>query len=308
MTTTDVVPVGEYETGLEDLALLGGGAVTPRIVIDHDEGMFKESNSGELFDELLVIPLGVVAGRALWPPNMRDDGEQQDPLCRSLDAKLGAPGDDFPWKASGWKTSDVDAEGHLDCSACPLKEWGSHPAKDTAWCQEQLTIPMLRQTSTGKVVPVIMTFKSSGIAPARKYVQSFANNGEPCFLNYLTLTLEGRKRGKNDYYVPVFKKGPATDDDAHEAMSEQYRTIRDFLQTPFVRGDSDETEEVEAEVVAPTPKAKPGKKKPAPAPVVEEAEVVDEEDEEIARLEAALAAKRAAKAPAADDNDDAAPI
>lgn len=306
---TDIVPEGAYETGLEDLLLLSGGATTPRIVIDHKEGCFTDSLSGEEFKELTVIPLGVVAGRILWPPDIEDD--PSDPWCKSLDAKVGTPGEEFPWKASGYKKSDVDAEGHLDCNACPLKDWDSHPTKNMAWCTEQLTVPVLRQLANGKVAAALMTFQRSAIKDARKYLQSFASAGEPPFVAYCKITLDMRKKGSNPYGVPQFKRLQLTDEDAHEAFAEQFRAIRTYLRTPFVR-DEEENEEEEETPAAPPKKAKKPAAKPAPEPEEEAdvAEVVDEEDEEIARLEAALAARKAKKVEpvAASEYDDDAPI
>lgn len=300
MAGTDVARTQDYETGLEDLALLGGGVATPRISIDHKKGCFVDSMSGEEFDKLQVIPLGVVGQRVLWPPDMED--EPSDPLCKSLDAVRGKPGEEFPWKASGYKKSDVDAEGHLDCAACPLKDWDSHPKKDMAWCTEQITVPVLRQLANGKISPALITFQRSAMGNARKYFQSFATSGEPPFVAYLTITLEMRKRGSNPYGVPLFKRGGLTDEDAHDEFAEQFRSIREFLRTPR-EDDADETEEDEVEET-PAPKTKKSAKakKPEPEPEEEpvaEAEVVeeedDEDDEEIRRLEEMLAAKKAAK-------------
>lgn len=300
MPGTDVAVNEEYDTGLEDLDDLSGGVATPRIVIDHKKGCFTDSLSGQEFEKLHVIPLGIVAQRVLFPPDMED--EPSDPMCKSLDAKLGTPGDEFPWKASGYKQADLDAEGHLDCTSCPLKDWGSHPKKDTAWCTEQITVPILRQLDNGKIAPALMTFQKSAIAGARKYFQSFRSAGEPAFVAYCTITLEMRKRGSNPYGVPILKRGALTDEDAHEAFAEQFRSIREFLRTPFER-DDEETEEEEE--TPPPPKAKT--KKPKPKPVAEEepedvADLVEDEPDEIALLKAKLAAAEAKAA--APDNEE----
>lgn len=248
------------ETGLEDLENFGG-TITARIRIDGKIGQWVDDLSGETFDTLNCIPLGMVGSRILWAPTM--GAEVSDPWCRSTNMKTGTPGEKFPWKESGFDESDL-VDGHLNCESCPLKDWGSHPipGNDSSWCSQQITIVVLREVDEGVTAPALVTFQRSSLANARKYLQSFANAKQAPFVNYCSITLDERRRGDVDYAVPLFSKGDKTDPAHYEAFKAKYRELRDFLTTP--RGERET-----ALAVAPPVEATPSLQ-------VDDAEVVDE--------------------------------
>jgi hypothetical protein len=114
----------------------------PTIKIDHERGKLVDSNSGEEYDELYWIMLGLVKQRVLWPPEVSEGKEY--PLCRSYDFHTGHPDEDkFPWKASNFNPQSYSDPVRLPCDECPLQVWGSHPNREAPWCSEQHTYPVL---------------------------------------------------------------------------------------------------------------------------------------------------------------------
>src|SRR5690606_15412571 len=138
-----------FETGLEDFGM--EDAVIPRLKIVHKEGVFEDSLSGEKFETISLVILGLVKQRILWHQTV-DDGDM--PMCRSANHDTGFPNlsDDqpkekrFPWEKSGFRPEDYqDEDGNfrLPCSGCNLKEWKSHPDGKRPYCSEQFTLPVL---------------------------------------------------------------------------------------------------------------------------------------------------------------------
>ncbi len=219
-------------TGLEDVEATD--LALPRLSIDHDDGQFVDSLSGERHDQITGVILGLVKQRVLWPPEMGE--ENAPPLCRSYDFHHGRPGEKFPWQASGFDSDEFDGQDATDtvlpCAACRLKEWGSHPQRDTPWCAEQHVYPIVMESG-----PALLTVQRSGMKSSRAYLSSFARTKTPLYTALTTLKLSGNRRGKVNYYVPTFAKtGPSNQDDWPEYAS-TYRSIRDFLQTPRTRDD-----------------------------------------------------------------------
>ena len=236
MSTTDVaIPDDEFATGLEDFD--ESDFVMPIIKINGQKGVFVDGLSGEEFPEMEVIVLGLVKNRILWEVEVSDNA----PLCKSLDFHHGMPNPkEFPWKASGFDQSEYPEDSTLPCDACHLKEWGSHPKDDKPWCSEQHTYALLQPTASG-FAPATLTVSRSGIKPSRAYLTSFARSKEPTFIVTTKLGLNVQKRGSVIFSVPTFARGTATDahvaDDAERkelfrGFAEQYRRIREFLQTP----------------------------------------------------------------------------
>lgn len=209
-------------TGLEDVE--ASDLVMPRLTIDHDTGEFVDSLSGERYETVSGIVLGLTKQRVLWPPEMGDTNDP--PLCRSYDFQSGHPGEQFPWEAAGFDPNDTDDET-LPCTACALKEWGSHPNRDIQWCAEQHVYPIVMDGG-----PVLFTVQRSGIKSSRSYLSSFARNRTPLYTAQTTLKLSGNRRGKVSYYVPMFTKGEASDHERWPEYASMYRSIRAFLQTP----------------------------------------------------------------------------
>lgn len=221
------------DTGLEDFDHELG---IPRVQIVHDEAQFEDKSTGLRYDTLYGVPLGLVLQRVMWDVQMKEDSL---PLCQSRDGKVGTPGDSFPWKDSAMNIKDLGtnlgAQGEVEdsvlCENCWYKEWGSHPTRDTPFCQEQWVIPFQMEddeTST----PVILTFKGSGVTAAKRFIAPVSKRRGKLFESYVDISLEARKNGSVKYAVPVFKKARPTDPQFYPDFANNYITIRDFLHKP----------------------------------------------------------------------------
>lgn len=221
-------------TGLEDFDP-STDLVMPMLRIDNDKAELVDNLSGERFDSLEVVMLGLVKQRVLWPAEM-GDGEPLPPLCRSYDFLLGRPDvDRFPEKASGLK---VVGDEPLDCAHCALKDWGSNPKSETSWCTEQWNFVLMTPAGDG-YAPAQFTVQRSGMKDARAYLSSFQRATQPLFVCTTVITLDARKRGSVKYAVPQYKRGALTPLEYHDEWKSTYRRIREWLQTP--RGRKEET-------------------------------------------------------------------
>lgn len=240
--------------------------VIPALKLNHDDGKIVDGLSGQEYDSLEVICLGLIKQRVLWPP---EPGEGEDmPMCKSFNFKIGNPDyDEFPWKASGFTKPAEEVQMQLPCESCALKDWESHPnRKDIPWCSEQHTYAVLQplgtDPSTGEEIwaPALFTIQRSALKTSNAYLTSFHRAKEPMYVCKTKITLDLRKRGTVDFVVPKFARGAATEQAMWPTYSGQYRMIREFVQTPRNRSDDDE---VVATETTPTPEPAPA---PAPAP------------------------------------------
>lgn len=255
--------------GLEDFDV-STDAIMPTIKIDHDEGKFLDSLSGEMFDSLNVVILGLVKQRIMWEADPSDN----PPLCRSLDFKVGMPGEKFPWKDSGFDRP-AETEGvTLPCETCQFQQWGSHPKNDTPWCSEQHTFAILMPVGENGWAPALFTVQRTGIKPSRAYLTSFARAKTPTFTVHTVMTVDHRKKGTRPYGVPIFTKGEATDQDDWPEFAQQYANIRSFIQQPrnLDRESSEETP-----VATPTTKGDVVEAKEAPATAAPAADADDDD-------------------------------
>lgn len=236
--------IEDTNVGFEDFEV--GDMVMPTLRIDHQEGVLVDNLSGEQFTEITVILLGLVKQRILWPVEMSETKEQ--PLCRSLDFAVGTPQPDrFPWKASGLEKKD-----HLSCDSCPLKEWGSNPKNESPWCSEQWTFPLMMPAGNGWA-PALLTLQRSNLKAARAYMTSFARSKSPLFTCESKVTLQQNKRGTVKYVNLFFAKGQDTPEEQRPEYAENYRRIREWVQTP--RDESTATEEEETTATGKTSEA-----------------------------------------------------
>lgn len=217
---------GLGDFGTEDM-------VMPRIGIEHTEGVLVDNLTGKKFEELEVVMLGLIKQRILWDTEV-NDGDQ--PLCKSYNFEEGNPNDEkFPWGAAGF---DKDAAGDtLPCASCALKEWGSHPQRETPWCSEQHTFPLLMKVGDTFAAPAIFTVQRSGIKPSKAYLTAFKRAQKPLFTAVTKITLELQKRGSVTYSVPKFSQSEETDSDEWPEFAQHYQQIRDFVTTPPAKGD-----------------------------------------------------------------------
>ena len=273
-TTGGVPAIPEEDYGLEDFDT-STDAVMPRLTINHPEAKFVDNLSGQEFDSLEVILLGLVKGRILWDSEVE---EGDTPLCKSLNFNEGRPDEDrFPWKQSGFDKNALvvpagTSELLLPCSACGLKEWGSAPNGKTPWCSEQHTFPLLMKVGDGGWAPALFTTQRTGIKPSKTYLTSFARTKTPLYTVTTKLSLQAQKRGTVNYAVPIFVQGEPTEQSEWPYYAQQYRQIRDFLHTPPVRDE-------DAEATTATPAAAPADAATAASTVTAPAAASDVDDE-----------------------------
>jgi hypothetical protein len=299
----------DFETGLEDFTQ--DDAVTPRLSIQHKEGTFKDSLSGQEFEKLTCIMLGLVKQRILWYHQVDDNSKNEYPMCRSLNHEYGFPNLDeevpkskqFPWERSGFNPANFtpDDEGliRLPCESCKLKDWGSHPDGNKPYCAEQFTTPVLYDPNgDGSTwVPAILSFQKTSLKPLKAYFTGFQRAKNAAFMAYTEITLDLTKRGTNVYSIPQFRKLGDTDEQLWRGFSAQYRQLRDFLQAdPGVEDIAPSGEVPPTPGPAPTPAATP-----APGTVdhegIEEAQVVEDPPAQEPATPAAPAAPTAPAAP-----------
>lgn len=300
----------EFLEGLDDIKAEDLGA-PPRLNIEHHEKVFKVSGSGEEFEEINLIILGMVRQRTLWSPDI-PEGDQLPPMCKSPDYVNGFPelSEDikpeyrFPWNASGLPLNVLQDNGpgikqSVSCEDCKLKEWGSDPKSNRPWCSEEFTLPVLYQTD-GDWQPALLTLKRSSLKNAKNYMASFKASRTPLFAFETKLTLTQNKRGNVRYCVPNFNKGQQTDQGDWTGYLDMFKGVRDYLKAfPQVRSDDEgeggggglagaenEASPWEDSVPSDTP-PKAAKKQPPAAPKakpkeepVVEATVADEDDDE----------------------------
>lgn len=223
------------DSGLEDFETTD--MVMPRLSIKHEDAVFEDNLTGETHAKLRVVILGLIKQRILWDT---DVNEGDRPLCKSYNFKEGVPGANFPLKASGFD-SLPDEGGTLPCDACSLKEWGSHPQRDTPWCSEQHTFPLLMEAGEegNFSSPAILTVQRSAIKASKSYLTGFVRSNTPVFTVVTELSLDPQKKGSVKYAVPRFAKVGDTDRDDWSEYAEHYRNIRGFITTPPPETDDD---------------------------------------------------------------------
>lgn len=227
------IPDDDELVGLEDFDT-SRDLVMPILKVDNETGELVDNLSKERTSKLECVVMGYVKGRVLWPAEMGED--IKPPLCRSYDFALGFPSDDFPEKASGLTL--VQDQPPL-CEQCSLKEWGSHPKNETAWCTEQWHFVLLTEAGGGWA-PIQFTVQRSGLKDARAYMSGFRRRNTPPFFNTTVISLDARKRGTVKYAVPQYRLGPPTPIDLHEEWKDEYRRIREWLRTPRAQKTDDD--------------------------------------------------------------------
>jgi len=268
MALVPSAPGLENYTGMDDLS--PEDLTMPRLAIGSNEnaGVFIDSQTSQKFSEVDIIILGIIKQRILWPATMGD--QKSNPLCRSYDFDRGHTDEDkFPWKQSGYDKAVIlgTEDKTIPCDACPLKDWGSHPAREKVpWCNEQIVLAILLAPSYS---PAILTVQGSGLKPTRAYLTSFTRDRLPPFNCVTHVELDVNTRGTVTYSVPRFSKpGEQTDVDKYGEYVTTYEGMRRFVQTPRSRDD----ENTDA-----TPATSTAKSTPAPAPVA--ASDVDADDD-----------------------------
>lgn len=300
-TGNELVQWDGGETGLEDFDT--SDLTMPRLGIDHIEGKFKNTQTEELFDSLVVVLLGLHKSRIMWG-EVSEGNEADAPLCKSPNTREGFPNMDpqlpeakqFPWGAqSVYNPGDAIplqlADGQkslpsIACKGCHFKEWNTDPSGKRPWCSEEWTFPLLYQDpeDPDTWVPALWTIRRSGIKPARAYVTPFATKKAPIFTVATRLELDANRRGSVKYCTPKFTKVGKTDQAAWQDYFDSFKSAQAFLgQIPTPKDEDDDPAasvpegDIEGNVVdgsdpwasapAPAPSATPAATEtPAPAP------------------------------------------
>lgn len=273
------IPVDDVE-GLEDLEATD--LTIPRLTIDHEGGVYVDSQTNERFEEFDCIMLGLVKQRILWPPTPGAEGE--GPLCRAVDFQTGVP-DPAKWvvkhngvtavSVSGFTFDEVEA-GNLSCANCGLKEWDSHPNNGTPWCNEQFTFPIVRIMEDGGMAPALISFQRTGLKACKSYVSGFKQARRPLYTAITRVTAVHQKKGTVEYVTPSFAKIGDSDPTQHPAFSQQLHQIREFITTPRTFDDDSGSTTETKETAAPAAQAPVAESEPAP---VKRAEPVADDEE-----------------------------
>lgn len=262
-----VATIDQGVVGLEDFDDTTD-MVMPRLTIVQKEALFKDGLTGEQYDALSVVWLGLVKQRILWSPEV---GSNDGPLCKSLDFNTGFPqgtdvekerdGHLFPWKSAGFAPAD-HPDLVLPCEACRLKEWGSNPKNDSPWCSEQHVIALLMETEPGVFeMPALLTLQRSNIKASRAYLTSYRAKKQPTFVAQTHMSLTLQKRGDVEYSTINLVRGAATDPELHPDYATRYRAIRDTISSFAF----DEAQQAAEEKVKPDPGPTSAPAQPAPA-------------------------------------------
>jgi hypothetical protein len=254
MTATPGTDMTPYPTdwgnvGLEDVGL--GDLVVPRIKINHPDGRFVDSLSGNEYPKLECILLGMTKQRMFWPDNL-DEGDR--PRCKSPDFQSGFPNVDatdekkrFPWELSNFNPADYPPEaginGHptLPCESCALKEWNIQGWKQPP-CNDVHTYALLYSPDGGASwLPGMLSLSKTGIRPSKAYLSSFIQSKQVLFTYHTTIELQVNRRGTVNYSVPKFTRGEPTDQTHWAEYAEQARTLRDFVRQPPREKDDEGT-------------------------------------------------------------------
>lgn len=245
---------GDDDLGFEDVD--STDLAIPRLRIEHADGLFKDSLSGETWPELDVIILGLVKQRIFWRGEL-EEGER--PACKSPNAEYGFPNTDpksavdkrFPWEESNYSPEDAQpivlepsrqypdgwsSNGHgvISCSGCVFAEWTktSSGKNEPPPCNEQHTYPVLYRpvgAPDAAWTTAILTLQRTGIKPSKQYISAFAQSKTPMFSVVTRLRLNRESRGTVRYSVPVFVRGEQSDRENWPEWATLYRTVRSFL-------------------------------------------------------------------------------
>lgn len=307
---------GGDTVGLDDVG--AGDVVIPRLQIKHDEGVFIDNLSKQVFTELDCVILGLVKQRIFWADVVE---ENDKPLCKSPDHDHGFPqvSEDvkrdkrFPWDKSNFRPEDFPPNGPnainglvtLPCASCHFKEWDNNGFNQKVPpCAEQHTYPLLYNSNTENPnepiwAAAILTVQKTGIAPSKRYLSSFVQANQPMFTARSLVSLTLNKRGTVTYSVPTFRKVGNTDSSLWGQYGDQYRQIRAFCRTPPRNTEEDPYVEAEGfsdNTNTPAPTA-------AATPVADSQTAVPSQDASPAPPAAAPVAQAAAPASPPDDPD-----
>lgn len=259
---------------------------TPRLKVLGETAQFENSDTGEIFDELEVVILGIARSRTFWGDRKVEDGLQ--PLCRSLDSEVGYPNEDediprqdrFPWHKSNFTRDKAqrDEGGNiiLPCKECIFSQWNDAENKPSP-CSENLNLPVFYKDAFDNMSPAILTFKRSGFRNTMRYLGAMKAAKKSPYQFYTKITLHTQTSGEVTYSVPKFHKidmtDPGPDMENWRMFHAMWIQTRDFLRRPRAVHVVDEEPDREPDIIEPeqAPKAKAAPKaKPKPKAEVSE--------------------------------------
>lgn len=305
MTSTST-ELAQYRTEAGDVVGLdeidAGDMVSPRFAIDHNTGLWVNSQTKAAYPEFTAILLCRVKGRIMWKDKLED---KSDPQCRSNNFHLGFPNrnpkskvaDLFPWDRSVFNPDDYPPQPDhnglsvLPCESCDFKNWHGD---DKPVCKAQWTFAALIFLSTpavpsGEWLPHLFTIQGTGIPSVKPYIAQFVGRA-PLFTAMTQVTLRMDRKAGNDYYIPVFTSVGPTDERDWEIYKQRTEVFVSYLkQDPraYERDDDDVSTPPTAAPAAPAIAAAPEQpvvaetvsqpeSPPAPTGIVD-AEVVPDE-------------------------------
>lgn len=206
-------PAGLEDVGADDVALA-------MIKIDHTKAVFVDSLTGESYEEIDGVMLGLIKQRVMWDP---DPDAKSGPLCKSHDSLTGHPRDAFPWES--FKAHEPIGSHDVACGTCTFAQWGSHPKNDTPWCSAMYTFPVVIGESPN--VSGLLSFQRSGLAACKAYMSGFVRDRKPLFSHRTKISLEQSRKGTVYFCTPKFERGPLIEDiTLWRAWQEAYNGIK----------------------------------------------------------------------------------
>lgn len=126
----------------------------------------------ELVDELSGIIVYWRSHRAYWPFK-QEKAKTNDPLCSSLDGKVGILKEDHP-------NIDMAAKKGItgDCSTCPLAQYGSADEGQGQACKAMRDLFLLRPNM---MLPTVISVPPTSIKPHKQFSVQISSAASPYF-------------------------------------------------------------------------------------------------------------------------------
>lgn len=206
----------------------------PKLVINHKTAKFRVptvAGATDTYDaeSIDVVILGQIRSRIMWPGAF---GSKEHPVCKSDDAIVGVPMDNFPWEDSMFADVPSNRTG-ISCETCNFKEWNRDFGR--ARCQETWTIPV-RLVRNGMIEGEVflIAFTSSGITDLRNYFRPMIAEQKHPF-NYVTkirLRSVGGGDGKRWATARFSRVMELADTDLNLEFVTQLRAVKEAMNPP----------------------------------------------------------------------------
>ena len=217
----------------DDDFLMGGdthdGPRLRYLNIDHRTGLFVNKGQ-EVYTPQVSIegtPLLIIPRRTFWKPReMRTDGDNPGPLCKSPNAVYGYPSPDFPWatplpgggrmdrslavprkiEPTPQMPDGFDSGEHvtLECASCPFAQWG--PAKQPPLCKDAYLLGIMtvedEQLEHGGVTAI--EFSGGAARNLKDYASWFKRKQLPMFAKNVSIELNRMSTRGNTFASPHF--------------------------------------------------------------------------------------------------------